>query len=167
VKDPEGHDIEFQQLLPGGMHAARFGQSMPESRISARIIHAGLTVTDRAAADRFWRDILGFTETWHGGRTDDAVDWVDMRVPEGTDWLEYMLNVHNPSPRTLGVMHHFGLGVPNVEATYQKLETRGVKMPEKPKIGRDGKSQLNLFDPDLTRVELMEPKPVRTPAARR
>jgi len=163
VKDPEGHDIEFQQLLPGGMQAARFGQSMPESRISTRIIHAGLAVTDRAAADRFWRDILGFTEKWHGGRTDDAVDWVDMRVPEGTDWLEYMLNVQNPSPRALGVKHHFALGVPSVEAAYQKLEARGVKMPEKPKIGRDGKWQLNLFDPDLTRVELMEPKPVRTP----
>ncbi|HTS62086.1 MAG TPA: VOC family protein [Candidatus Acidoferrales bacterium] len=163
VKDPEGRDIEFQQLLPGGMHAARFGQSMPESRISARIIHAGLTVRDRAAADRFWHDILGFEETWHGGRTDDAVDWVDMRVPEGTDWLEYMLNVRNPTPRTLGVMHHFGLGVPSVEAAHQRLQQREVKMTENPKIGRDGKWQLNLYDPDLTRVELMEPKPVQTP----
>ena len=32
-----------------------------------------------------------------------------------------------------------------------------------PKIGRDGKWQLNLYDPNLTRVELMEPKPVETP----
>jgi len=35
--------------------------------------------------------------------------------------------------------------------------------PEKPKIGRDGKYQLNLYDPNLTRAELMEPKPVETP----
>src|SRR2546429_4953275 len=27
---------------------------------------------------------------------------VDMRVPEGTDWLEYMLNVHDPDPQELG-----------------------------------------------------------------
>jgi len=86
-----------------------------------------------------------------------------MRVPDGTDWLEYMLNVRNPSPRTLGVMRHFGLGVPSVEVAYQRLEQRGVKMSEKPKIGRDGKWQLNLYDPGLTRVELMEPKPVQTP----
>jgi catechol 2,3-dioxygenase-like lactoylglutathione lyase family enzyme len=163
VKDPDGHDVEFQQLLPGGMHAARFGQSMPESRISARIIHVGFTVKDRAAADRFYRDILGFVETWHGGPTDTTVNWVDMRVPEGTDWLEYMLNVNNPSPRTLGVMHHFGLGVPSVEAANQRLIDRGVTPGEKPKIGRDGKWQLNLYDRDLTRVELMEPKPVQTP----
>ena len=163
VKDPDGHDIEFQQLLPGGMHAARFGQSMPESRISTRIIHVGVTVKDRAAADRFYHDILGFEETWHGGPTDDKINWVDMRVPEGTDWLEYMLNVNNPSPRTLGVMHHFGLGVPSVAAANQRLLDRGVTPGEKPKIGRDGKWQLNLYDPDLTRVELMEPKPVETP----
>lgn len=44
---------------------------------------------------------------------------------------------------------------------------RGLTPPRGPKIGRDGKWQLNLYDPNLTRVELMEPKPVRTPAARR
>jgi hypothetical protein len=38
-----------------------------------------------------------------------------------------------------------------------------VKPPEKPEIGRDGKWQLNLYDPNFTRVELMEPKPVRKP----
>jgi len=163
VTDPDGHAIEFLQFLPGGIEAARLGQSMPESRISTRIIHVGVTVKDRTAADRFYHDILGFEETWHGGPSDDKVNWVDMRVPEGTDWLEYMLNVNNPSPRTLGVMHHFGLGVPSVADANQRLLDRGVTPGEKPKIGRDGKWQLNLYDADLTRVELMEPKPVQTP----
>jgi hypothetical protein len=31
------------------------------------------------------------------------------------------------------------------------------------KIGRGGKWRLNLYDPDLTRTEPMEPKPVQTP----
>ena len=86
-----------------------------------------------------------------------------MRVPDGDDWLEYMLNVHNPTPKTRGVMNHLALGVPNMEAAYKSLTDRGVNPTEKPKIGRDGKWQLNLYDPDLTRVELMEPKPVETP----
>jgi hypothetical protein len=38
-----------------------------------------------------------------------------------------------------------------------------VQLPEKPKIGRDGKWQLNLFDPDDTRVEFMERKPTDEP----
>jgi catechol 2,3-dioxygenase-like lactoylglutathione lyase family enzyme len=162
IKDPDGHNVEFVQYLPGSLHSTNFGKFMPDTRISNHMIHVGVTVTDRDAADRFYKEILGFRETWHGGMKDDRTDWVDMRVPEGTDWLEYMLNVHNPSPRTLGVMHHLALGVPNVEAGYKTLSERGMHM-EKPQIGRDGKWQLNLYDPNLTRSELMEPKPVRTP----
>jgi catechol 2,3-dioxygenase-like lactoylglutathione lyase family enzyme len=163
IPDPDGHNVEFVQYLPGSLHSRNFGKSLPADRISQRIIHVGVTVADRDAADRFYKDILGFNEMWHGGRTDDRTDWVDMRVPEGTDWLEYMLNVHNPTPRTLGVMHHLALGVPDVDAAYKSLLSRGIKPREEPKIGRDGKWQLNLYDPDLTRAELMEPKPVRTP----
>jgi catechol 2,3-dioxygenase-like lactoylglutathione lyase family enzyme len=163
VKDPDGYDVEFQQYLPGSMHSEKFGQSLPDTRISDHIIHLGITVKDRAAADLFYRDILGFDEMWSGGKTDRSVDWVDMRVPEGSDWLEYMLNVHDPTPKTLGVMHHFGLRVQSVENSYKRLIDRGVTPTEKPRIGRDGKWQLNLYDPNFTRVELMEPKPVQTP----
>jgi len=85
-----------------------------------------------------------------------------MRVPEGTDWLEYMLNVHNPSPKRLGVMHHFALGVKDIQAPYKIVMERGYKA-EEPKIGRDGKWQLNLYDPNFTRAELMEFQPVEKP----
>jgi lactoylglutathione lyase len=162
VKDPDGHNVEFVEYLPGSLHRRNFGKFLPDTRISQHMIHMGVTVRDRAAADRFYKDILGFQSIWYGGMTDDQVDWVDMRVPEGSDWLEYMLNVRNPSPRTLGVMHHFALGVPNVQAAYKEAVSRGYKA-EEPQIGRDGKWQLNLYDPDYTRAELMEPKPVRKP----
>ena len=115
-----------------------------------------IVYTKDVEADRaFFRDILGFKDIWHGGMTDDKTDWVDMRVPDGTDWLEYMLNVQNPDPKELGVMHHMALGVASVKAGYATVLKRGDK-PEKPQIGRDGKWQTNLYDPDGTRVELME-----------
>jgi catechol 2,3-dioxygenase-like lactoylglutathione lyase family enzyme len=161
--DPDGHDVEFVQLMPGSIHSRNFGKFLPDSRISQRIIHVGVVVKDRAASDHFYKDILGFKEIWHGGMTDRDTDWVDMRVPDGTDWLEYMLNVKNPDPQELGVMHHFALGVPNVKAGYETALKRGYNATEKPQIGRDGKWQFNLYDPNLTRVELMEPKPVEKP----
>lgn len=164
AKDPDGHTVEFVQLMPGSIHSRDFGKHMPDTRISQRIIHVGVTVRDRSAADKFYRDILGFQETWHGGMKDTETDWVDMRVPDGTDWLEYMLNVgDNPSPRLLGIMHHLALGVPSASEAYKVLLKRDPSIKEKPQIGRDGKWQLNLYDPNLTRAELMEPKPVRTP----
>ena len=163
VKDPDGHAVEFVEYVPGSRQARNFGKFLPSSRISERLIHVGVTVRDRAAADRFYHDLLGFHEMWHGGMTDDRTDWVAMRLPDGPDWLEYMLNVRNPSPRTLGVMHHLSLGVPSVEAAHQEVVQRGYQAKEQPQIGRDGKWQYNMYDPNFTRVELMEPKPVRTP----
>ncbi len=163
VTDPDGHDVEFIQYMPGSLHSRNFGKFLPSRRISQRMIHVGVVVKDRAAADRFYKDILGFQDIWHGGMKDDTTDWVDMRVPEGTDWLEYMLNVENPDPRELGVMHHLALGVPSVNDSYQTLLKKNFKSEEKPEIGRDGKWQLNLYDPNYTRVELMEPKPVQKP----
>jgi catechol 2,3-dioxygenase-like lactoylglutathione lyase family enzyme len=152
------------QYVPGSLHSKQFGKYLPETRISKHMIHVGITVKDRAAADGFYRDILGFKQTWYGGMTDNRTDWVDMRVPEGTDWLEYMLNVHDPDPRVLGIMHHLALGTPDASASYKELLKRGLNpSSEAPKIGRDGKWQLNLYDPNLTRVELMEPKPTQKP----
>jgi len=162
VKDPDGHTVEFVEYLEGSLHSRSFGKFLPDTRISQHMIHVGVTVRDRRAADHFYKDLLGFQSIWYGGMTDDRVDWVDMRVPDGTDWLEYMLNVRDPSPRTLGVMHHFALGVPDIHAAYKEVESRGYKA-EQPKVGRDGKWQLNLYDPDDTRAELMEPQPVQKP----
>ena len=163
IKDPDGHTVEFVQYVPGSLHSKNFGKLMPDTRVSQRIIHVGFTVADRAASDRLFHDILGFELMWYGGMTDNEIKWVDMRVPDGTDWLEYMLNVQNPSPKTLGVMNHLALGVDAIQPAYQTVLGRGAKPPEPPKIGRDGKWQLNLYDHNATRAELMEFKPVEKP----
>jgi catechol 2,3-dioxygenase-like lactoylglutathione lyase family enzyme len=160
VRDSENHRIIFVSLT-GGI-AGSLGSS-PE-RISDRMIHAGFVVRDRAAEDHFYKDILGFRPYWHGGMKDDQTDWVDMQVPEGTDWIEYMLNVSpNADKRELGVMNHIALDVPDIHAAEQQLLKNGWKPGEEPQIGRDGKWQLNLYDPDDTRVELMEFTPVQKP----
>lgn len=163
LTDPDHHTVVFVQYLKGSIESRNFGKLMPATRVSRRIIHVGVTVADQAAADRFYKDILGFQMTWYGGPNDATVRWVDMRVPEGHDWLEYMLGNVNPSPKQLGVMHHLALGVPDIQAGFKTVTSRGIKPPEAPKIGRDGKWQLNLYDVNYTRTELMEPKPVEKP----
>ena len=163
INDPDGHDVEFVEYLAGSLHSRNFGKFLSPARVSERIIHVGTTVSDRAPFDHLYRDILGFREFWHGGMTDEQTNWVDMRVPDGTDWYEYMLNVRNSSARTLGVMNHMALGVPDIQAGYKTVQSRGLMPAEGPKIGRDGKWQLNLYDANLTRTELMEPKPVQKP----
>lgn len=162
MEDPAGHMVEFIQYLPGSVESRNFGKFLSSRRTSRQIIHAGETVDDRTPADGFYRGILGYRVMWTGGMTDTRTDWIDMVVPNGSDWLEFMLNVHNPSPRLLGVMNHLSMGVRNIQEAYKTVKARGYKAEES-QIGRDGKWQLNLYDPDLTRVEFMEFNPVKKP----
>ena len=170
VHDPEGHRISFTagpsivEPRITNSQKAELNEQLPRNRLAREIIHAGFVVHDRAAEDKFYKDILGFRVYWHGGMKDGEDNWVDMQVPDGTDWIEYMLGVSpNASHKTLGVMNHIALGVPDIHAAEQQLIKNGFKPGEEPKIGRDGKWQLNLYDPDETRVELMEFKPTEKP----
>jgi len=159
LDDPEQHHLRFLSI-PGATHII----PEPAEQISHHMIHAGFVVSDRAAMDRFYKEILGFHVYWHGGMKEDETNWVDMQVPDATDWIEYMLNVPpNASHKTLGVMNHIALGVSDIHAAQQQLIKNGWKGTEQSKIGRDGKWQLNLYDPDETRVELMEFTPVEKP----
>ena len=66
---------------------------------------------------------------------------------------------------TAGVLDHFSLGVVNMEQTVNLL-TAGDRISDKndgPKIGRDGKWQFNMYDPDGTRAEMMELQPSTKP----
>jgi catechol 2,3-dioxygenase-like lactoylglutathione lyase family enzyme len=168
VKDPEGNTIEFLQPTGGQlmkMHVA--GKPEPVlDPVSRRLIHTGFVVHDRSVEDHFYKDILGFHLYWYGGMKADRTDWVAMQVPDGTDWLEYMLNVDvNPSLHLTGVMNHISLGVSDMKAAQAKLEAHGWKPhgDEHSQMGKDGKWQLNLFDPDQTRIELMEFTPKEKP----
>jgi catechol 2,3-dioxygenase-like lactoylglutathione lyase family enzyme len=168
VRDPEGNQISFIQRFaytfehPGSKRFRDWPNFSQE--LSTHLIHAGFIVHDRAAEDKFYKDILGFHVYWHGGMKDNQTDWVDMQVPDGTDWLEYMLNVSpNADKKELGVMNHIALGVPDIKAAREQLLKNGMKLTEEPQIGRDGKWQLNLYDPDDTRVELMEFTPTQKP----
>ena len=159
ISSQEGHKITFIQRPK--RYTIFEGPHQPTSQ---SLIHVGSVVHDRVAEDAFYKDILGFHLYWHGGMKDDRDDWVDMQVPDGTDWIEFMLNVPaNADHHTLGVMNHIALGVPDIKAVKKQLLKNGWKPGEEPKIGRDGKWQLNLYDPDDTRVEFMEFTPVQKP----
>jgi catechol 2,3-dioxygenase-like lactoylglutathione lyase family enzyme len=164
VNDPEGHRIEFVER--SSAPPAGRSRSPKLDPLSRHLIHVGFVVRDRAREDHFYKDILGFRLYWYGGMTADRTDWVAMQVPDGTDWLEYMLNVKpDPDLATNGVMNHISLGVKDMKQAQAKLEAHGwkPKAKEHAQMGRDGKWQLNLYDPDSTRIELMELTPAEKP----
>ncbi|WP_158941676.1 VOC family protein [Granulicella sp. S190] len=166
VNDPEGNRIEFVQPPPHPI-------AIQPSPISQHIMHVGYIVHDVAAENDFYLTLLGFRPYWHGGMKDDSADWISMQLPDGRDWVEFM-TAQGPektgiptamSQETAGVLDHFALGVDNIEHSYNLLfERDGLNGRHSPvQLGRDGKWQLNLYDPDGTRAELMEFHPAEKP----
>ena len=160
VLDPEGNKVEFVE--PPGTPKEITAPDV----IGRHIIHIGIMVHSRAVEDTFYRDLLGFRPYWYGGMVENRIDWVSQQTPDSHDWMEYML-VHDtassgiPATMTLhnlGVLDHLSIGVNSVEAAYKTLEAgnrlSGVHDAHT-QIGRDGKGQFNLYDPDGIRLELM------------
>jgi catechol 2,3-dioxygenase-like lactoylglutathione lyase family enzyme len=169
IVDPEGHRVEFVEhaaVEHAAVENAKADAAAPATAVSRRMIHAGFLVHNRDVEDHFYRDLLGFRLYWYGGMQPGETHWVAMQVPDGTEWLEYMLNQpEHPDLRLTGVMNHISLGVADMKKAQAILESHGWKPHdgEKAQMGRDGKWQLNVYDPDLTRIELMEFKPVEKP----
>jgi len=163
VKDPEGHAVQFVQYLPGSVHSRNFGKHLSNTRISDHMLHVGVRVIDPAKADAFYRDILGFRLQWKGGPTDAKFEWISLMVPNGYDWIEYMVRETQPTPQQLGVLHHYALETMDIQQVYKSVMERGYKPPREPNIARDGRWLLQLYDPYFTRTEMMVRKPVQTP----
>jgi catechol 2,3-dioxygenase-like lactoylglutathione lyase family enzyme len=157
VRDPEGNPISFIQRF-----AIPVDDPPPDAASYVRILHAGFVVKDLAAENRFYLDLLGFRLYWRGGFKDDGLDWYEIQVPDGHGWIEYMLNIPpNADHKELGVQNHFSLGVRDIHATAEQLHKNGLQEFDGPEIGRDGKWALDAYDPDGTRVEVMEFSPAQ------
>jgi catechol 2,3-dioxygenase-like lactoylglutathione lyase family enzyme len=170
VKDFEGNHVQF---IEESKSSTVPPMAQDPSLVGHHIIHLGMAIRDRSEADQFYRDVLGFKLYWHGGADETKTDWVAMQVPDGTDWLEYMLTSgvsgsgipYHISQNALGVLNHLSVGVPNIAAAVAALKSENRVGPRGsgPRIGRDGKWQFNDYDPDGTRLEYMEFTPVQEP----
>jgi catechol 2,3-dioxygenase-like lactoylglutathione lyase family enzyme len=163
LSDPEGNLIAFvERRFP-----RPFDDYLPFFSIrpvSTYLLHAGFVVKDAAAENRFYVDLLGFKLYWYGGMKDDGVDWYELQVPDGDNWIEYMLNIPaDANHKQLGAQNHFSFGVNEIQAAAEQLRKNGVEKIAGPGIGRDGKRGLNVYDPDDTRVEVTEFTPAQKP----
>ncbi len=165
VTDPDNHTVEIVQYMPGSWTGKDTGLHLPATRISEHMMHAGILVGNLSAAAAFYGGILGCRETWRGNSlTSTTLNWVNMRVPDGDNHVEFMLYKELPPPDRRGSPHHICLTVPDIAQAVATLEARPARKnysrEMKINLGVDNKRQVGLFDPDGTRVELMEASPV-------
>lgn len=164
VKDPDGHIVEIVGYLPNSWTAREAGKLMPSTRISDHIMHVGVLVDDIEQSMKFYDGILGFKEFWRGSSSPKTLSWVNMRVPDGQDYLEFMLYDKLPEPDSRGGKHHASLMVPDADGALAELKERAARFGYTREIaiqtGVNRRRQINLYDPDGTRIELMEPNTV-------
>jgi lactoylglutathione lyase len=152
--------LEFVQYTPGSLQSKTLGQALGARRLSERLEHAGIITPDFAAARRFYIETLGFRETWSRNQPDGTPVLNHLRLP-GTsgDYIELSYKPKPLSRAQAGTAAHISLEVPDIRAARKAVLERalGADLKE-PRFGLDQRWQFNLFDPDGTRVELMQPR---------
>jgi lactoylglutathione lyase len=161
VKDPDGHMVEFVQHLPEGWPARAAGGSPGSGVLSHCLMHMGFDVFSMEASIAFYRDTLGCVELWRGSSNEKTLSWVQLKLPEDRNYIEFMLYDEPPTLERLGVFNHFGLEVPSVPAAVEEASGRMQGLRRFPRrveysVGTCRHRLANVFDPDGTRAEFME-----------
>jgi catechol 2,3-dioxygenase-like lactoylglutathione lyase family enzyme len=162
ITDPDGNIVEIVEYQPDSWTAREKGKFTPDTRISDHIAHVGALIGPVEAANHFYHDILGFNEFWRGNSANaKTLSWINMRVPDGQDYFEEMLYETIPEPANRGTKNHLCLIVPDVQKAIAILQARPAFKDYSRKlemaVGQNRKRQVNIYDQDGSRVELMEP----------
>jgi lactoylglutathione lyase len=164
IKDPDGHFIEIVEYQRDSQTAQTHGRFMPQGRISNRITHVGVLVGALEPSLGFYRDILGLREIGRSKGNQGQATLIDMGVPDGSDYVELILDPGPASPAQHKIQNHISLLSMDVQKTTIDLQSRAAAAaytrPIEVHLGSSQKRQVDLFGPDGTRIEIMEPTPI-------
>jgi catechol 2,3-dioxygenase-like lactoylglutathione lyase family enzyme len=147
--------------MPGGWHRKATGKFLSDSRISTHLEHAGIIPSDFETAKHFWVDQMGFTVVWDYKKDGVRTNLLHLRLPGPSgDHVELGNPVKPTAGKWIGVEAHAAFTVPDIQAADQQVLAHGYTGELKPPLfGADNRWQLNLYDPDGSRVEFTSPKP--------
>jgi lactoylglutathione lyase len=152
--------VEFTQYQPESWHRKTTGKFLSDRRISTHLEHTGIIVTDFEAARHFYVDQMGFNVRWSSKAPDGKIKLIHLGLPGASgDYVEFGNGAKPPEGRWIGVSAHIALSVPDTKPAYQLAQDRGYadQYFKAPIFGGDQRWQLNLYDPDGTRVECLSP----------
>jgi catechol 2,3-dioxygenase-like lactoylglutathione lyase family enzyme len=146
-------DVEKARAFYHGV--AGFDEAFDTKNPQGGILVAYFKVNDRQ-----------FIEIFPGLKPDETIPmthiamYTENRERSG-DYVELSNQTGNTNlTRTrAGTANHLSLEVPDIKVAYQQTLDRGMTQDRKPpRFGLDERWQFNLFDPDGTRVEFMQPR---------
>ena len=160
LTDPEGHQIAFVEYQSDSKQIGLDRQLLVRERLSTELWHSGVHVMDKAKMDAFYQEKLGFRPYWTGSRDDGKPLYIHMDTPgPGRKFFEYLVQYGAMDRDRLGSTHHICLVVDDIDNALEKAHQRGLPRTERhaAKVGMVKHWLANLFDPDGTRIEFMEP----------
>lgn len=129
---------------------------------SYRILHTMLRVLDIEKSLDFYTRLLGMKllrrTDYEGGRF--TLAFVGYGSESDTAVIELTHNWDQAEPYTIGSGYgHIAIGVPDIQATCDRLAAEGVKIPRPPGPMKHGSTVIAFIeDPDGYKVELIERK---------
>jgi catechol 2,3-dioxygenase-like lactoylglutathione lyase family enzyme len=163
MADPDGNAMAVTQYTPESLSVRSVGNYLPDDRVSRRLLHVGLPVS-KPATVKFYVEVLGFREFWRANSpTGDGklATLSNLKVPAGDDYIEWHLSRRplQPFGQRKGP-YHIALEVPDMAKAIAMIKSKpgfeDYKRPVESHVGQNHKRQGNFYDPDGTRVELME-----------
>ena len=154
IQSTEGYTIKYIHYQKDGLHLQSKGKFLGDQRISHRIHHAGLYVSDILKADQLYRKILGFEEFWsYREKNSSFVKYVYLRIPDCVENIEYALKRNGSHPCFL---------VDDMQtAIYELKNRRGKNELGHPLIGKGDRWLMNMYNSDGARVEFTEAHTIR------
>jgi lactoylglutathione lyase len=164
ILDSNGARLEFIQYMPGSRQTEARGKFLDQKRISTHIYHVGIFIQDRETSVAFYRDKLGFDQgRFVPGDRGEFLELSSRGVDLETKEPPIDPNVPETHAQYLreqwGSVQHVCLEVPDIQVVRKTSQERGHYDDKRvaPHIGNNRHWLMNIFDPDGTRTELMEP----------
>ncbi len=160
VRDPDGHLLEIVQYQRDSWTGQDQGAHMPAGRISDHIAQIGIRVGAEKPMRQFYQEIFGLVELSSGKASGTRNGWVNLRVPDGTDTVNFLLYRDLPPVLQPTVHEYVRFARSDVPKAISELQLRGALHPTWYQGSipfPTNQTQLGLFDPDGTLIEITQP----------
>ncbi len=156
INSSEDYNIEFLHFESDGLHKKTKGKFLGNDRISHRLHHAGLYVSNVEKANSLFIKILGFKEMWRLKDDNSAVpNYIYLFPTTCVENIEYVVSGNKNSS-------HPCFSVAEMQQTIYRLKDNNKPFKlANPIIGSGKRWLLNISNGNGIRVEFTEPYTVR------
>ena len=118
------------------------------------VAHMALYVSNLEKARAFYKDFLGYEESYTLKRDDGSDRIAFIKINE-----DQYIELFAEKPKEQGNLNHIAFFTDSAENMREYLVSRGVRVPEKVGKGKIGNSNFNITDPDGHTVEIVQYEP--------